>query len=118
MRPGSQRAMAFAAAMAEARHHLAAAQPMAAMPLLRRAHVLGQRDIGPHLRVHLLMLRAAWALRDGRELRGQLLRLALTPIGHLSGRLPLGNIGTSDVSAFEPMALPPDLAHLLHDGKP
>ena len=118
MTPGSQRAMAFAAAMAEARHHLAAAQPMAAMPLLQRAHVLGQRDIGPHLRVHLLMLRAAWALRDGRELRGQLLRLVLTPIGHLSGRLPLGNIGTSDVSPFEPMALPPDMAHLLHDDKP
>ncbi|MFD2454062.1 DUF3703 domain-containing protein [Ideonella paludis] len=109
--------MAFVAAMAEARHHLAAAQPMPAMRSLQRAHVLGQRDIGPHLRVHLLMLRAAWALRDGRELRGQLLRLVLTPIGHLSGRLPLGNIGTSDVSPFEPMALPPDMAHLLNDDK-
>lgn len=118
MTPGSQRAMAFAAAIAEARHHLAAAQPMAAMTLLQRAHVLGQRDIGPHLRVHLLMLLAAWALRDGRELRGQLLRLVLTPIGHLSGRLPIGNTGTSDVSAFKPMALPPDVAQLLHEDRP
>jgi hypothetical protein len=82
---------------------------------LRLLKVLGQREIGPHLRVHLLMLRAAWALRDGRELRGQLLRLALTPIGHLSGRLPLGNTGASNVSPFEPMALPPELERLLRD---
>jgi hypothetical protein len=61
------------------------------------------------------MLRAAWALRDGRELRGQLLRLALTPIGHLSGRLPLGSTGASNVSPFEPMALPPELERLLRD---
>ena len=118
MTPGSQRAAAFDAAMVEARHHLSTAQPMVAILLLQRAHVLGQRDIGLHLRVHLLMLRAAWALRDGREVCGQLLRLVLLPIGHLSGRLPQGNIGTSDVSAFEPMALPPDLANLLHDRKP
>lgn len=118
MTPGSHRAIAFAAAMIEARNQLASEQPLAAISLLQRAHVLGQRDFGSHLRVHLLMLRAAWALRDGRELRGQLLRLVLTPIGHISGRLPIGNIGTSDVSAFEPMALPPDLANLLHDRKP
>ncbi len=115
MRPMSPRAVAYDAALSDARRLMAAANPAAAMPLLERAHVLGQREIGPHLRVHLLMLRAAWALRDGRELRGQLLRLALTPIGHLSGRLPLGNTGASNVSPFEPMALPPELERLLRD---
>ena len=111
----SPRAVAYDAALSEAERLMAAANPGAAMAMLERAHVLSQREIGPHLRVHLLMLRAAWVLRDGRELRGQLLRLALTPIGHLSGRLPLGNTGASNVSPFEPMALPPDLARLLCD---
>ena len=115
MRPMSPRAVAYDAALSEAERLMAAANPAAAMAMLERAHVLGQREIGPHLRVHLLMLRAAWALRDGRELRGQLLRLALTPIGHLSGRLPLGNTGASNVSPFEPMALPPELERLLRD---
>ena len=77
--------------------------------------MLGQTDFGPHLRVHLGMLRVAWLLRDGRELRGQLMRLVLTPIGHLSGRLPLGNTGASNVSAFAPMAIPPDVEVLLRD---
>jgi hypothetical protein len=109
MKPISPRAVAFDAALSEAKRHMAAANPVAAMAMLERAQVLGQRDIGPHLRVHLVMFRAAWALPDGRELRGQLLRLALAPIGHLSGRLPLGNTSASNVSAFKPMALPPDL---------
>lgn len=111
----SPRTLAYDAALSEARRFMAAANPAAAMPLLERAHVLGQREMGSHLRVHLLMLSAAWVLRDGRELRGQLLRLALTPIGHLSGRLPMGNTGASNVSPFEPMALPPDLEPLLRD---
>jgi Protein of unknown function (DUF3703) len=67
------------------------------------------------LGVHLRMLRIAWATGDGREVRGQLLRLALTPIGHLTGRLPLGNTGTSKVNAFQPMAIPPDLERLMRD---
>ena len=115
MRPMSPRALAYDAAVSEAQRLMAASNPAAAITLLERAHVLGQREIGRHLRVHLLMLRAAWVLRDSRELRGQLLRLALTPIGHLSGRLPLGNTGASNVSPFEPIALPPDLERLLRD---
>lgn len=115
MNPNSPRGAAFDAALSEAKRLMAAGNPAAAIPMLERAHVLGQREIEPHLRVHVLMLRAAWSLRDGRELRGQLLRLALTPIGHLSGRLPLGNTGASNVSPFEPMALPPDLERLLRD---
>ena len=115
MRPMSPRAVAYDAAVSEAQRLMAASNPAAAITLLERAHVLGQREIGPHLRVHLLMLHAAWALRDGRELRGQLLRLALTPFGHLSGRLPPGNTGASKVSPFEPMPLPSDLERLLRD---
>ena len=101
--------------MADAKHRAAAGDPAAALTPLQRTHLLGQRDFGPHLRVHLHMLRSAWALRAGHEMRGQLLRIVLTPIGHLTGRLPRGNTGTSNVSAFEPMPIAPELRPLLDD---
>jgi hypothetical protein len=113
MKPISPRWAAYDAALAESEHRLAAGHLAAALLSLRRAHVLGQSDFGAHLRVHLRMLRVAWALRDGREVRGQLLRIALVPIGHLSGRLPRGNIGTSNVSALAPMAVSAELEQLL-----
>ena len=52
---------------------------------------------------------------DMRELRGQVRRIALVPVGHLVGRLPMGNTGGANVSAFEWMAIPPDLERLLED---
>ncbi len=109
----SARIAAFDAAMAAARASLARREPAPALVLMERAHVLGQRDFGRHWRVHVLMLRAAWDLADGREVRGQLMRLALTPIGHLTQRLPRGNNGRSNVSAFKPMAVSDELARLL-----
>jgi hypothetical protein len=113
MRKSSPRIVAFDTAVSEAMDELHAGQPGAALQRLRRAHVLGQRDFGRHLRVHWLMLRAGWQLRDAGETAGQLFRLLLVPLGHLSGRLPEGNPGTADVSAFAPHALPADLAQLL-----
>jgi Protein of unknown function (DUF3703) len=111
----SPRIEAFDASVEQARQRLASGDAHAAFALLERAHVLGQRDFARHVHVHLLMLRAAWTLRDGREMRGQVLRLALVPLGHLLRRLPAGNTGGSNVSAFEPMAVAPDLARLLSD---
>ena len=71
---------------------------------LEAAHVLGQASLPLHWRSHLAMLRYALTLRDGREAAGQLLRLALVPVGHLLGRLPWGNIGRAHVPALRPMA--------------
>jgi hypothetical protein len=79
---------------------------------LERAHIVGQPLLGLHIRSHVLMLGYAVAERDLPESAGQLLRLALAPIGNLTGRLPLGNTGRSDVSAFVPMAVPADLRAL------
>ena len=117
MSPTSSRIDAYDAAMAEARASLARSAPALALDQLERAHVLGQRDFIRHGRVHVLMLRAAWDLGDGREIRGQFLRLALVPLGHLFKRLPAGNTGRSNVSAFVPMDVPADLKRLLDDGR-
>ena len=73
--------------------------------LLSAAHIAGQAVLGLHLRVHCAMLGAAWRERDRHEIWGQALRLALVPLGHALGRLPTGNTGRADVSAFAPMAV-------------
>jgi hypothetical protein len=59
------------------------------------------------------MLWLALCTVDGRELAGQSYRLLLTPFGHLFNRLPLGNTGRSNVSAFKPMPIPEELREIL-----
>ena len=80
---------------------------------LEDAHVLSQRWAVPHLRVHAHMLLVGWRQRDVREVVGQIGRLVVAGPGSLTGRYPVGNTGRSDVSAFEPMPIRPDLAALL-----
>jgi hypothetical protein len=70
---------------------------------LEAAHVVGQAVFDLHCQVHVAMLRMAWQQRKLKEIVGQLMRMGLVPLGHLSGRLPLGNTGRSDVSAFKSM---------------
>ena len=104
---------AFESAMAKAREHLSAGDARSAFVALETAHVLGQPAFVRHLRVHARMLQAAWRLHDLQELRGQVFRLCLVPLGHALGRLPVGNTGRSNVSAFEPMPIPAELSDLL-----
>ena len=80
---------------------------------LERAHIVAQLRLGPHCTSHLRMLQLATRQRDWRELRGQVLRLVLAPLGNLTGKLPRGNTGRADVSAFSPMPYPDDLADVL-----
>jgi hypothetical protein len=115
MNAESPRIADFEATMAAARERLAKREPATALTLLERAHMLGQRDFALHWRVHVMMLRAAWDLADVHEVRGQLLRLVLTPLGHLFNRLPQGNTGRANVSAFAPMPVTPDLQKMLED---
>lgn len=86
--------------------HHAVAQ---AWHLLEAMHVLGQTRLLPHARSHWAMLGLAWRTRDSAELSGQFLRLLLVPLGHLLGRLPLGNTGRANIGAFQPMAVTPKL---------
>ena len=69
------------------------------------AHVAVQQQYALHWRGHWDMLRFAFKTRDYREVAGQLLRLALVPLGHAVGRLPAGNTGRANVNAFRPMAV-------------
>jgi hypothetical protein len=80
---------------------------------LEAAHVVGQLHSRPHLQIHAQMFNLSLRTRDWSEAVGQLFRLALVPLGHLSGRLPLGNPGRSTVSAFEPLPVRPELAELI-----
>ena len=82
--------------------------------LLMAAHVAGQYRLRLHWDSHVRMLGQAWRERDPREVAGQLLRLALVPLGHALQRLPAGNVGRATVSAFAPMQPPADVAALLH----
>lgn len=77
--------------------------------LLEALHVLGQTRLAPHVRTHGLMLALAWQTRNLGEVNGQLLRLLLVPLGHLLGRLPLGNTGRSHIGAFRPMPVAQEL---------
>lgn len=88
--------------------------PVARWQWLEAAHVLGQSRLGLHWRSHTAMLRYALQLRDGREVLGQLLRLALVPLGHLLQRLPIGNIGRAHVPALRPMVPGADISARIH----
>lgn len=90
-----------------------ASDQVAAWHALERAHILAQPYFVAHLASHWHMLGFALTLKDWREAAGQIFRLALVPLGSLTGRLPTGNIGRARVSAFQPMPLPADLAERL-----
>lgn len=73
---------------------------------LEAIHILGQSVLVPHWSSHIAMLRFALEQRDWREVCGQLLRLALVPLGNATGRLPVGNHGRARVNPFAPMPIP------------
>lgn len=85
---------------------------------LERAHILSQSNVGLHLTSHIKMLAFAMSRRDVREILGQLLRIALVPLGALTGRLPTGNTGRACVSAFAPMPVPDDLQTYVRQDAP
>lgn len=94
--------------------HASASQPPERRWLLLEAsHVLGQEMPGLHWRSHWWMLRHALQQREPGEVAGQLLRMALLPVGHLLDRLPRGNIGRATVPAMLPMEMPPAVSALI-----
>lgn len=95
--------------MAAYRAASAAGDAQKAWHALERAHILAQPYLRLHLISHLAMLRFAIRQKDWPEMAGQIARLALAPLGALTGRNPVGNTGRANVSAFQPMSIPDDL---------
>lgn len=85
---------------------------------LERAHIVAQARLKPHCYSHWRMLALAFRQHDWKELRGQVLRLLLAPLGNASGRLPVGNTGRSNVSGFAAMEIPADLAKIIASTSP
>jgi Protein of unknown function (DUF3703) len=81
--------------------------------LLCAAHIAGQYIFPLHIQTHLAMLSFAWQNKQYAEAAGQVFRLMLVPIGHVLQRLPKGNSGRADISAFKPMEVPPKLQYLI-----
>lgn len=90
-----------------------AADPAGSWHKLECAHILSQPFPVLHTRTHLAMLRHGIRHRNRREIRGQLIRLAVAAPGSLTGRYPLGNTGGANVSPLAPMPVPDDLAEVL-----
>lgn len=103
----------IAAEMAAYRSALEAGDDDRAWHHLERVHIVSQPYLGPHLASHGAMLGFAIRRRDWSEVLGQMVRIILAPLGSLTGRLPVGNTGRSNVSAFAPMPIPADLAEAL-----
>jgi hypothetical protein len=103
----------IAAEMAAYRFAVAAGDDDRAWHHLERVHIVSQPYLGPHLASHGAMLGFAIRQRDWGEVLGQMVRIILAPLGALTGRLPVGNTGRSNVSAFAPMPIPADLADTL-----
>lgn len=80
---------------------------------LERAHEVAQDRLGPHCVSHWRMLELAWRTRDWRELLGQIFRLSLAPIGNITGSLPIGNSGRSNISAFARVEIEPEISRVL-----
>ena len=105
---------AYEIALHEARRLTAVGDLSGAFGHLERAHVLGQRSTGAHVRAHCRMLHIGLRRKDLKEMRGQIVRILgaalLTRIW-----VPDGNTGGANVSAFKVMPIPPDLRQLIEE---
>jgi hypothetical protein len=108
---------AFEAEMTAAKRCMAGGRLDAAMGHLERAHVLGQRAVGPHVRTHWRMLQIAFRQRAIAGCAGQAARIALGALGSAVGVVPAGNTGGTDISMFARLPVDPELARLLAGGR-
>lgn len=85
-------------------------EPRDAFRYLERAHVLGQASTYQHVRVHWRML--LWGLSQHAvgEIIGQVLRIIGAATKTAFGLVPIGNTGGSNISPFESLPIPKDLA--------
>jgi hypothetical protein len=80
---------------------------------LERAHVIGQAYPIEHSRAHWLMLKFGFAIKDWKEILGQIPRLLVGGIKSFVGQIPLGNTGGANVPPLKPMPIPRDIEEIL-----
>lgn len=107
---------AYDQAILQAQRAMAQQQWSAAMAQLKRAHVLGQLVVRPHIYTHWLMLLVAWQQRQFGAVVGQFVRMVLGAIGSALGKVPTGNTGDSEISMFLSLPIDPELQQMI-DGK-
>jgi len=107
---------AYHQAILQAQQAILQQQWAAAMAQLKRAHVLGQLAVWPHVYTHWLMLVVAWQQRQFGAVVGQLIRMVLGVIGSAVGKVPTGNTGDSEISMFLSLPIDPELQQIM-DGK-
>jgi hypothetical protein len=105
---------AFEAEMAMAYSHFKKGNLNTAFRHLERAHVLGQRNIVPHVRSHWLMLRIGLAHRSPIKVWAQSMRIILGALGSALNIVPAGNTGGTDISMFARKSIAPDLAKIIN----
>lgn len=82
---------------------------------LERAHILGQPYPYQHSKVHWLMLRFGFKIKDWNEIRGQILRLFVGGIKSFVGKVPVGNTGGANVPPLLAMQIPEDIKHIINN---
>lgn len=109
---------AYRAAMAAARRSYRTRAYGDAMRHLEVAHVMGQRDVAPHVATHYWMLKIGLRRRSPRQAWGQLLRIVLGAVGSAAGIVPAGNTGGTDIGMFRRLPVDPAIRRLLEKRDP
>lgn len=112
MKPHRALTEAIESEFREANRKLAAGDALHAFTHLERAHVLGQEHTRAQVRAHWAMLRYAQQFGSARDVVGQVGRLIGAAL-FTSAWVPEGNIGGTNIGAFERLTIPPDLQQLI-----
>ncbi|HMV08083.1 MAG TPA: DUF3703 domain-containing protein [Cyclobacteriaceae bacterium] len=80
---------------------------------LERAHILGQPWAVEHTEIHWKMLKFGIAIKDWKEIAGQLPRLVFGGVKSFVGKIPVGNTGGSNVPPLRPMEIPEDIKAMM-----
>jgi len=110
--------LAFDREIALAREFMAAGDLDRAFRHLERAHVIGQKFVGAHARVHWLMFTLEIRRRRVAAVFGQAVRIVLGIAGSAVGVVPVGNTGGTDISMFKRLPIAPDLQRIIDCDSP
>lgn len=86
---------------------------VSAMHSLERAHILAQYFPVVHTVVHWKMLVLGFKTMSPKEIIAQIIRISVAGIGSVTGRIPVGNLGSARIPIFQFMEIPDDLKKII-----